>query len=543
MKLVRYCHSYMSGYEKTRLEKHINSCLHCQSVIEKDRWLNDSLMAQPAASVVPVSQIMSRVEKFSRADKLSYRMETIYRTAKRAALPIVIIAMVVFFSFPQLLNPFVQGVRSLVGNKASTLMSSNEFPIELFILQAPPVENSDLINLLNEQGTGVAPLEMLYADKEKQIFRNYASLVCVSGGRMYRIADLQALGLDHIQGSMITEFSFSPDGNYVLIGNRIMEHDSGGVKGGIYLFDTKTGRYTQLENGLNNDWISSWSFNGEWLVMAKTPSYRKSTDVPAFSVWLYNLESKSGKQVADLDSLPSAIFVSNDGDLAAYSKADDLHTYDSEIFLLENALTTWYKAVKNYVPLYIDAKNTVTWYLENASLKCEYFRYKEYYGFGATYPLIDGKNNSAQNTNQTITKVYRKDKFLVCFTDQNAVAVMDLEHKILHFHDVKQPIEGSGVSLSPDGSQIFLEANGSIVMGDGETPGFIKSYNATELNNYIYRAQWLNNNTLVNIRLIGDSQHAGEFEVITIAIDSGDIKTVYRSVEHPLNWGTDEAPQ
>ncbi len=88
-----------------------------------------------------------------------------------------------------------------------------------------------------------------------------------------------SLDANHIQGSVVTNFSFSPNGNYVIINNGLGENDPGWTAK-MYLADVRKGSVKEIASVNYFNILNSWSSNSRYYAFAD----RNGTSITVFDV-------------------------------------------------------------------------------------------------------------------------------------------------------------------------------------------------------------------------------------------------------------------
>jgi hypothetical protein len=124
---------------------------------------------------------------------------------------------------------------------------------------------------------GVGPFRIIYCNNDKLMFYNYNHLVSYNYNEkekgIYSILDFSNLKVGSYQGSLSIDFSFSPDGNYCLIGTFTSERDITYDKN-LYMYNVNDGTVKEITTSFcmikdNVKWYSSLASSSKWIVSAK----------------------------------------------------------------------------------------------------------------------------------------------------------------------------------------------------------------------------------------------------------------------------------
>lgn len=132
----------------------------------------------------------------------------------------------------------------------------------------------DTLKNMRGLSTGVGPWRIIYCNNDKLMFYNYNHLIAYNYNEknkgIYSILDFSKLKVGSYQGSEIIDFSFSPDGNYCLIGTSTMEIDIKGTKS-LYIYNINDGTIKEIVTNFNmkKDNIIWYSLSSRWVVSAK----------------------------------------------------------------------------------------------------------------------------------------------------------------------------------------------------------------------------------------------------------------------------------
>ncbi|SHM74126.1 hypothetical protein SAMN05660826_01814 [Caldanaerovirga acetigignens] len=127
-----------------------------------------------------------------------------------------------------------------------------------------------IINNLKNEIIGVSGWIVDYADENNIIFHNYAHLFKfnISSKKFSCHIDLTKIDADHVQGSVVTNFFVSPDGNYVVINNGGAETDVLNREFDVYFCNLGEGQVKVIAKKNNCKTLYCWSKDSAYFIMA-----------------------------------------------------------------------------------------------------------------------------------------------------------------------------------------------------------------------------------------------------------------------------------
>ena len=156
------------------------------------------------------------------------------------------------------LNPTGDGVSSTINSEYGKVLTSS-------------------LEKMKTLSPGVGPWRTIYCNNGKLIFYNYNHLVAYNYNEkekgIYSILDFSKLKVGSYQGSQIVEFSFSPNGNYCLIGTLTAELDIK-YNSSLYMYKVNDGTIKEIATNFsmikdNVKWYSNTDSSSKWIVSAK----------------------------------------------------------------------------------------------------------------------------------------------------------------------------------------------------------------------------------------------------------------------------------
>ncbi len=513
----RYNDGEISIEEKSEFEKHLGSCDNCSTIISNDRALLRYLKEDNVIKDVPVSSIVSRIDlnKYKASSK-KYKIFSFinrFRPSLKVAVPALALSLIIMIiaANPKLSEIVMNGAASLLDKHERVKPQyAREISIEEIDNNTVGLSDNLLVRKLNEDGMGVSPWEVSYADDNKVFFRNYASLVGYKNGNIYRVADLKAIHADHVQGSVISEFKFNPDGTYVAIGNFSAEEGFGEeYKSNIYMLNTETGSYFVLGEGNYANICDNWSFNGRYYVFADK---NKFSDISFF-----DSEKKKLYAIDNPGVSIDKIFVTDEG-FISFSSQGNIYFLNGKDYDVEK------KVAIGFDPLFINGKHkTAITFTDGAIVKHNF-------GKGKT----EAKESEYKDKNFNKDDVLVKNNRFVVFRVTDGIGIYDLKKDILSsLSPTKLPSDGyiSSLTISPDGGRaLFAEATNVFHFGKDDE-GMVEL-------SYIQPA-WMSNSEIVYIELQPaldsetsmDTINAGEFAIIAYNVESKQKNVVFKSVD------------
>lgn len=516
--IQKYNDNSLSIEEKSEFEKHLCVCEDCQSVVYSDKAFFDYIKEETTVSKIPVSNILSQIDlNRYKNSKEKYKIKSFmsrFRLSLKAAVPVLAISMIMILAFfnPGITMTFLNGAMDIINKSEKVgVQGVKELNIQEIDNKTVELTNKLLVEKLNKDGMGVSPWMTLYADSEKVFFRNYASLVGYKNGHIYQVADLKSMNAHYVQGSVFSEFKFSSDGNYVVIGNYLAESDLGDeYESSIYMLNTDSGKYYIVGEGNFAIIADNWSFDGNYYVFANKKSIR-----------LFSTQKKKLYEVAGPDVDIEKIFVTDEGAISIYSKGNIY-------FLSENTYEIEKKIEADFEPLFLDGKDKIAMALENGFIKM--YDYEK----SRTEIIKDKEDIFIENSDNIVIRDYR---FLL-FKYSNNIGIYDLkEGKVNSFSPVKLPGDGyiHSFRVSPNGERVFFDGGRDIFYFGKSEEGVLE--NSPDMK--FYTSTWMTDSKIVCVYLlpqvglettVGDIK-AGEFEILSYDVVTKQKSIVFSSVK------------
>ncbi|MCX7773649.1 MAG: SH3 domain-containing protein, partial [Clostridia bacterium] len=429
---------------------------------------------------------------------------------RRLALPLAaVLVLAVLVAIPVTRN-FIGRSFITLFDKEKRLTSGDLSQNDVLALtdQFDQKTGESLVQELNAKGMGVSGWEVLYASTDRILIRNFASLLVYSNGQLKKAADLEALGLNHIQGSVVTDLSVSPDGRYVIAGNEVHEGENAEEETGTYLLEAETGRYSKLSQQGPEYTAYAWSFNGEWLALAK----KQGTD----KIRLINCNSLEQKTLPIEETNIKTLFVSNSGKYA----------YDTgeKIFVQDNK---WHGGSPQR-PVYVDAQNSKMWFIDASGGLCS----SRVGGDLIQITQLDRNGGSKLIAWRVIGSTF------VFLLEGGDIGYVNLQNGDLMTFSLKNKIDTDYLPWCT------VSDNGTLLIDrDGRAQILSKSgeyfYDYPAISGMALYMRLIDDEHMVSVKLLDEQNpKAGEFAIQEMAVQTGETTELYRTVGAPAESDT-----
>lgn len=363
-----------------------------------------------------------------------------------------------------------------------------------------------LISDLNAKGMGGSSWQVVYASDERILMRNRSSLLSFTGGVLKRAAELEPLGLNPVEGSVNTIFMVSPDGRYVLAGNRSLDEDAPPDGTGIFLIDTDTAQYAGISDSSFDRFAAAWSLNGNWLALANM----QDTE----SIELINMKTLERNHFTIPTTTVRSLFISDSGIPAFY-------TGKQAVIPLSSDAAKWKVHNLDTEPLYIDADRSTVWYIRHGSC------YKQRFGSKNVelkkLPGADDKGTELQ-----IVSWRLQGEHLISLLDNGQISLISLADDTEKRFGATHEIVGDHLSwcaVAPDGGTLAWETAGSLTISDGNLE-IIHDFNDAQPSDI----RWMDKKRLVFIEFANANKNAGEFKIKSLSFPGGETTDIYSTV-------------
>ena len=492
----KYIENKLNQRLKDEMEDHIKTCKQCKKLyklnIEFENEVKRALNDLKLDDISP--EIMGNIN-LNRYKSNIFNRLNFYMKKNAKSIACIAAALIIIISGTCYVKKYI-----LPGN---TSINANLPPVKNY----SPVEKSYTLNEeilpqpdkisrsavrrilsnLNKISLGVGPWRIGYSKNKKIIFTNYPALLaysCDSGsGNYYDAIDLEKIDGTYYQGSVITNFSFSPDGNYVIINNGCAEVD---IKDEfkMYLYNFKSHKLKVIGTENYFKISNSWSYASNYYAYAE-----KKNGI----VKIFNMNSGTSCETKLNSGEINKIYVNDNGDAA-------INTVNGKNYML-------YKS-KGYVPLELNISGQII-------------------GFDAYKSLIvfyDGNVERYKDGNITILKKLGKDFRLFSFPGYTIFS----NDKITTAYDFKDTFSTFNFSYSDDFQNIgispdfnkYLLVNNKNQLVLFTSSGECANLNYFDSNNLNMEFRWFDNDSIVMIRDKHDSQNSSimDYEILKISI-------------------------
>lgn len=503
--IQKYNDASLSIEDKREFEKHLVNCEYCESIVSKDRTFLEFIKEDGNIGEVPIDSILSRIDldRYKNSNR-KYKFKSFVSRcipSFKVAVPVlaVSIAIITIFLNPMLKKTLIEGALNWTDkNERFGLQGAREIITEEIDNKTVELKDDLLVGKLNEYGIGVSPWMTSYADNDKVFFRNYASMVGFKNGHIYRVADLISMHADHVQGSVVSEFKFNSNGDYVTIGNYNGEEGyPDEYKSNIYMLNTDSGKYRIIGEGDYAKITDFWSFNGRYYVFV---GKNEISDIRLFDSEkdkLYEIENP-GTEI-------QKIFVTDEGYISFYSSGNIY-------FLSGNNYEVEKKIEADIEPQFLDGRNKTAIAIQDGLLR----RYDYDKNRVETISSdIEGKGDVL--ITDTDNMFFRDFRFLG-FKYSNSIGIYDFkEDRLKSFSPIKLPSDGyiSGFNVSTNGERVFFHEDFNICYFGKDGEDVLDSTNMSWT--------WMSDSRTVSVKwpvpvgletTIGNI-NAGEFEIVT----------------------------
>lgn len=347
-----------------------------------------------------------------------------------------------------------------------------------------------ILSEMKNQSMGVAGWETIYAGNNRIIIKSHSHLMLydLTKGRITSIVDLMTIKGGHVQGSIVTNFSVSPNGRYVIINNGSIELD-GEKNHGMYLCDLDKGTINLISEQNYFTIRDSWSPSSDYYVFAQIEGSR---------IMVYDVNNGNRRTInRTKGTVVDKVSVSNRGDVVI-GTAGSLHIYTKG---------------NNYTQEQSQLKGDVLGFVGEQLI---------YYHNGSVH-LIKGKTSEKVNEIGLNYKVIRHKNRNIVFYDGTNTIVYNLDaNKIYQY---KNSIDHDQyLDVSPDGAKIATNylLKYKVVHQDGKEQEFdfrnINGFSELFL-------KWLDNNTI--ILNLHKSFSLGDFAIMKYEVEKGSVSPIF----------------
>lgn len=407
---------------------------------------------------------------------------------------------------PETMKEINQSVISSSNNETESESADAKIPPDLVYpdyrdgLSANIKDNSpELVHLLErlkEESPGVAGWLVGYADNDKVIFYNHAHMLAYNIKNRHFVSAIDLLSIDanHIQGSVVTEFAFSPNGDHVIINNGMSENQPGWTAK-MYLGDVQTGAVREIALANSFRIVSSWSPNAQYFAFAD----RAGTNVTVYDV-LTGAKNVIGFGQGEI----KRILVTNNGGLVIEASSIFLMAPDKGYKLIDLGITGNILALQGSEILYFNGKNV---------LKCN---------------PDSGQNSVLQNLPEglMLRGVIKEQAVFTPASGSTSYVYNLIDNKVYHYGYSFTSFPGlTRWSFSPD-SQYCVVPDGQgyrVIDGRGKEEKIQTNPNEGAA----FDCDWIDNNTFVAVIIKAGAFKAGNFEIVAYDLKAKQRKILY----------------
>ncbi|MBC8061594.1 MAG: zf-HC2 domain-containing protein [Clostridiaceae bacterium] len=309
IKLIpNYFDNEVDSKVKEEMEDHIKHCQSCKEELDKRKKLMTSFKSVLEEEEVKFKSRKDEIIKNIDSSRYSNRITSkmfYHLNRYKAGYSVSVVAVVLMFislnfggnifntamkssdmATEKQIKPGIRVQKDEVKGNQTVTVKYDILPKEQLNPTGDGISNrvnsiyrKELINTLEkmkELNPGVGTWITIYCNNDKLMFYNYNHLVAYNYNEkekgIYSVLDFSNLKVGGYQGSETVVFSFSPDGNYCLVGTHIGEIDLVS-KNSLYLYNVNTGKYNEIATNFNMKtdkvlWYSALNDSSKWIVSA-----------------------------------------------------------------------------------------------------------------------------------------------------------------------------------------------------------------------------------------------------------------------------------
>ena len=359
--------------------------------------------------------------------------------------------------------------------------------------------NQQLVKLLEglkEETTGVAGWLVGFAATDKVIFYNHAHMLAYSiiDRRFISAIDLLSIDASHTQGSLITNFSFSPNGASVIINNGTND-DSGYWTAKMYLGDVRTGSVREIASANYFRSLNSWSSNSR---------YYAFTDNNGTNATVYDVVTGAKNTIRFGQVKVNRISVTDKGDIVLEANS---------IFLLVKDAGYCFKDLGIKGNILVTSGSAIVYYNGETVRK---------------YSIDSGENIVMKNMPEglVVREVTRSQSIFSTKNGSTSMVYNVVDNSVYKYAYTYDSFPGLlHWSLAPDSKHcVVLEDDNYLVIDEQGKEEKIQ----VENNSVNYSCDWVNDHTFVDVIIQdGASINAGNFEIAAYDLKAKQRKILY----------------
>lgn len=506
-KVLDFIHDTLSTGEIMEMKEHMKSCKECTKIyneeVSMDKEIENFIIPENMQFNSQIPNVMARIDKNYYNKTLKRRAQIFAKRNIKGIISIASIAaaVILFFAFlePMGLKEYNNIYNGKKQNSASSITELYKKSNQTYIVKLSSNNNilDKELKSLKTMRNSALPWFVDYVSNDKVYIRNYPVLLTLSTGNLTECrdaVDLKKIGAVDLQGNVISNFTYSPDGNYVIInsdGEHLKKQDNK-----IYLYDFLNRKMTLIDKA-KYDYENKWSVNSRYF------AYLCGNEITIYDVKTLK------KQNIFFKNAPRDFAVSEDGDIAALVTSKNSNEYyllkrDKKYSINEINVSALLGSIEEKNPknlLYFN--NEVVVYYNNGNI--------------IKYDIKNTQTEVIKNIGINFKCTESNFRYSV-FTDGTSTIVTDNAGKFYKYSDVSIPGNRGymSMSFSPDLKKCLVtNKNESFVLtSDGrkiepqDIGGFIMDYS---MNKNI----WINNNTLVRVR---SSAKLSNIEIVTVYV-------------------------
>lgn len=515
-KLNDYLYDYLADDFKMSMEQHIRGCRSCCRLYEQELQINnifkDNVNIENIRFKSSREDIIRNIDKNRYSKKLSNKLYYSLRkniTAYAASVFIIFAAAsggIYYYSMHANNSGKSSYYEDNLGsaekkdiaqvketaapetNNKTDSYTEKELPLPQ---SSADNEIQEILKKIENEPIGVAPFTIGYTSSSKVIFYNHSVLLAYSNDgskpEYYAGIDLSRIDAGHVQGSIHTEFSFSPNGDYAVINNGAGANEFSSNKYPMFLYDLKKGDLNIISYEDKFLIKDAWSENSNYYVFGDKTGER---------IFVYDIASGTGNTLPFNKGSINNIFVSDSGDiiLETLSEVNNNKTLLKYILRKDNS----YLPEEYFIPGEIIAirEKNILYYHENT-----------------IYKLVSGESFAVKTLNPG-TNIQKLQMEYAMFTDGACTYVYDYKDNFYKYTVLFT--EDNFIEMSPDLKKVALiNSNGArIIFADNLKNAVDIEFPISFSSSY----KWLGNKSLVRVSQRENSEAIGQFVLYKINI-------------------------
>lgn len=352
---------------------------------------------------------------------------------------------------------------------------------------------SEALKELMTLNVGIAPWRIIYADPEKILFYNYSHLLAYKTNndisKIYSGIDLRKLEKGEMQGSVITEFYPSSNGDFLIVSTGVADKS---VKKKMYFCNFKNNKVKSISTENYFNLTDSWSDSALFYVFADKSGER---------IVVYNVKEDELYKIPFNKGIIKDVLISDEGNVIVNSSKKYLLRKQDKYMVAEISISGELLTFKDGNIVFYDSQGI----------------YK--YNGGKTEELkkIDGS-----------FKLVKSNDVRSVFSDENSTVVYSYATNKLYRYNFEYD-KADYILFSPDSTKcIYLgERHNLKIMGnEGKIFNIVDKDVLNNLGNY----KWLDNKNIIRVKQEYEtSSKLGDFSIIKFNIETGRSSVIYKN--------------